>query len=213
MERDEPIPAVDEYVEHLAFTAALDDGTRVRIRPIAPKDRERILAGWKYLSARTRYLRFLQAKPRLTDRDLTYLTEIDYGNHFAWAAESLDDQGHPGIGIARYVRVADDPTVAEAAVTVVDDRQHLGLGRILLGALAEAAHANGITRFRVYVSPENRQVIDSLARIGTASRADDGLVRIEFPVPESLMDDSPLYSALRTVAAIEHGADRDEPPS
>ena len=48
MERDEPIPAVDDYVEHLAFTAVLGDGTRVRIRPIAPKDRQRVLAGWEY---------------------------------------------------------------------------------------------------------------------------------------------------------------------
>jgi RimJ/RimL family protein N-acetyltransferase len=203
MESDGRTAKVNEFVERLAFTTALKDGTAVRIRPIAPKDRERLAEGWENLSARSRYLRFLQTKPTLSDRDLTYLTEVDYDDHFAWAAETLDEPDPPGIGIARYIRTADDPKVAEAALAVVDERQHQGLGRILLQALADAARANGIERFRAYVSVDNRQVIESLTAIGaTKSNAEDGMVQLELPVPTAAFEQSPLYEALRTVASI-----------
>lgn len=204
MDSDERTADVNAFVERLAFTAELSDGTPVRVRPIAPKDRDRLAEGWEHLSARSRYLRFLQAKPKLSERDLTYLTEIDYDDHFAWAAEKLGEPDPPGIGIARYIRTKDDPGVAEAAVAVVDEHQHQGLGRILLQALADAAHANGIDRFRAYVSVENRQVIESLTAIGAASsRADGGMVQLELPVPTKVFEDSPLYRALRAVARIE----------
>lgn len=194
---------VNEFVEHLAFTAVLNDGTPVRVRPIAPKDRERLAEGWKGLSARSRYLRFMQAKTALSEADLTYLTEIDYSNHFAWAAETLDAPDPPGVGIARYIRTDDDPTVAEAALAVVDDRQRQGLGRILLQALSDAARDNGIERFRAYVALSNTQVLESLTAIGaTRSDVDGGMVQLELPVPTQAVDRSTMYEALRTVATV-----------
>ena len=204
MDSDERVADINAFVERLAFTTTLKDGTPVRIRPIAPKDRGRLAEGWKNLSAQSRYLRFLQSKPTFSDKDLTYLTEIDYDDHFAWAAEILDVDDPPGVGIARYIRTIDDPTVAEAALAVVDERQHQGLGRILLQALSDAAHANGIERFRAYVSMNNRPVLEALTAIGAQkSHAEGGMVRLELPVPTRAFDESPLYLALRTVAAID----------
>lgn len=204
MDPDGRVANVNDFVERLAFTAELRDGTPVRVRPIAPKDRDRLAEGWTHLSAQSRYLRFLQSKPTLSEKDLTYLTEIDYHDHFAWAAETLDSPDHQGIGIARYIRTVDDPTVAEAALAVVDERQHQGLGRILLQALSDAAHANGIERFRAYVSVSNRPVIESLTEIGaTSSNAEGGMVQLELPVPKRAFDESILYQALRTVASID----------
>ena len=203
MDSDSRAANINEFVERLAFTAELRDGTPVRVRPIAPKDRDRLAEGWKHLSAQSRYLRFLQSKPTLSEKDLTYLTEIDYDDHFAWAAEAIDAPERPGLGIARYIRATDDPTVAEAALAVVDDRQRLGLGRILLQALSDAAHANGIARFRAYVSMNNQQVLDSLGAIGaTRSAAEGGMVMLELPVPTASFDESPLYQALRAVAIV-----------
>jgi GNAT superfamily N-acetyltransferase len=202
---------VNDFVEHLAFTAVLKDGTPVRVRPIAPKDKQRLAEGWENLSAHSRYLRFMQSKATLSPSDLTYLTEIDYDNHFAWAAETLDVPDPPGVGISRYVRDADDPTVAEVALAVVDRRQRQGLGRILLQALADAAHENGIERFSAYVSHSNRQVIESLTAIGaTGANAGDGLVRLELPVPTQAFEASAMYAALRTVA-IDHAHSSEKP--
>jgi GNAT superfamily N-acetyltransferase len=197
-------PNVDDYVEHFAFTSVLSDGTPVRLRPIAPKDRERLIEGWKNLSKQSRYLRFMRSKTTLSDRDLNYLTVIDYSNHFAWAAEALNSAHTPGVGIARYIRVADEPRVAEAAVAVVDELQGLGLGRLLLESLAGSARENGIDRFRAYVSTANRTVLDALSSIG-ANRVgvEDGMFILELPLPEAEFNLSPLYAALRT-AAIDY---------
>jgi len=198
---------VDDFVESSAFVAELKDGTRVRIRPIAPKDKERIQEGWQYLSASTRYMRFLHPKSSLSKWELAYLTEIDYVDHFAWGAELIDEPGKLGIGIARYIRDKDDPTVAEAAITVVDDFQRMGLGRILLQALTEAARQNGIERFRAEVSASNEQVIKSLTRLGAQAGAiEDSGISLELHLPIKAFGSSAMYEALRTVAANQ---DRD----
>ena len=193
---------IDDFVESSAFLAELANGVRVRVRPIAPKDKERISEGWQYLSASTRYMRFLHPKSSLTKWELAYLTEIDYLDHFAWGAELVDDPDHLGIGIARYIRDKDDPTVAEAAITVVDQYQRIGLGRILLQALTEAAHQNGIERFRAEVSAGNEQVIKSLTRLGATARGiEDSAISLELHLPITAFRSSAMYEALRTVAA------------
>jgi GNAT superfamily N-acetyltransferase len=192
---------VSDLVEDMAFTAVLNDGALVRIRPIAPKDKERLAEGWKNLSERSRYLRFLHAKPSLSASDLIYLTEIDYRNHFAWAAEALDSDDVPGIGIARYIRDPQEPTVAEAALAVVDSRQRQGLGRILLQALSDAARDNGIESFRAYVSLSNLQVLNALAKVGAVrGHTEDGMVSLDMPLPAAEFDQSAMYAALRTAA-------------
>jgi RimJ/RimL family protein N-acetyltransferase len=200
---NERTPAeIDEFVDRSAFLAELRDGTTVRIRPIAPKDRDRVAEGWKNLSSETRYLRFLHPKARLSEWELTYLTEIDYVDHFAWAAEAPGEPDSPGIGIARYIRDKDDPTVAEAAITVVDEYQQLGLGRILLQALTEAAQQNGIERFRAEVSAENQQVIQSLIRVGAKpGTIEHAAISLELHLPIKAFGSSAMYEALRTVAA------------
>ena len=198
---------IDAFVESSAFIAQLKGGVRVRIRPIAPKDKERISEGWQYLSASTRYMRFLHPKSSLSKWELAYLTEIDYVDHFAWGAELVDDPGHLGIGIARYIRDKDDPTVAEAAITVVDDYQQIGLGRVLLQALTEAAQQNGVERFRAEVSASNEQVIRSLTRLGAKpSDIEDSGISLELHLPIKAFSSSAMYEALRTVAANQ---DRD----
>lgn len=193
---------IDDFVERSAFLSELSDGTPIRIRPIAPKDKERIAEAWQYLSPGTRYMRFLHAKTKLTPRELAYLTEIDYVSHFAWGAELVDDPGHLGIGIARYIRDTNDPTVAEAAITVIDEYQRKGLGRILLQALTEAAQQNGIERFRAEVAASNEQVITSLRRLGaTPGGVQDAEVSLELHLPIEAFRSSAMYKALRTVAA------------
>lgn len=193
---------IDEFVERSAFLAELSDGTAIRIRPLAPKDKERIAEGWTHLSTNTRYLRFLHPKANLSKWELAYLTEIDYVNHFAWGVELVDDPGHLGIGIARYIRDTTEPTVAEVAITIVDDYQRLGLGRLLLQAIIEAARENGIERFRAQVSASNAQVITSLTRLGAKStRVEDAGICLEMPLPTAAFHTSAMYEALRAVGS------------
>lgn len=135
------------FIERRTTEAELLDGTRVRIRPIVPQDKERLVAAFERLSPESRYRRFLSPVDEITPDLLRRLTEIDYVDHFAWAALLADDPGEPSVGVARYVRLPDEPGVAEAAVTVVDEYQGRGLGT-LLQALGAVALEHGIRRFR-----------------------------------------------------------------
>ncbi len=213
MEYQPTAEEIDAFVERSAFLAELSDGTAVRIRPIAPKDKERIAEGWQHLSTSTRYLRFLHPKAKLSKWELAYLTEIDYVDHFAWGVELVDDPGHLGIGIARYIRDKDDPTVAEVAITIVDQYQRLGLGRLLLQAIVEAAKENGIERFRAEVSASNEQVIASLTRLGaTSTRAEDSGVSLEMALPTKAFHASAMYGALRAVGSHQAILHQDANP-
>jgi GNAT superfamily N-acetyltransferase len=188
--------------EHLQeHVVTLTDGTRALVRPIQPDDKEKLLDGLERLSPESRYRRFMRPVASLTDRELSYLTEIDYHDHFAWAALASDLPGEPGLGIARYIRDPLDPEVAEAAVAVVDEYQGLGLGTILLRLLAATALAHGIGVFRAWVLPENRRVIEPLRRRGAEFHHQDGLVRIDVAlVPAEEAADSALREALRAAA-------------
>ncbi len=168
------------FISEHTTTERLADGGQVRLRPIVPDDKERLIAGLRRMSPHSRYLRFLADLNDLTDEQLRYLTEVDYDDHFAWVAE--DPETGEGVGVARYVRLPDEPTEAEAAVAVIDDYQGRGIGRLLLRRLAETAREHGIDRFRGYISAENVKLLEALDR-RDAELVDDGeVVRVEIPL-------------------------------
>jgi GNAT superfamily N-acetyltransferase len=163
----------------------LRDGTKALVRPIHPEDRWRLAEGLKLLSPRSRYLRFHANIDEFTDEQLTYLTEIDYCDHMAWVALDPDDLDAPGLGVARYVRLADDPTVAEAAVTVVDAYQGRGLGTVLLRELATTAIHNGIRTLRNYVLADNESMIEIIDQLGAQRREiAPGVLQIDVALPD-----------------------------
>jgi GNAT superfamily N-acetyltransferase len=188
-----PCSPDEEYCEHLR------DGTAVLIRPIRPGDKAKLVEGLERLSPESRYRRFLRPISSLTERELQYLTEIDYADHFAWGALAVDEPGQPGLGIARYVRDPKDPEVAEAAVAVVDAAQGKGLGTLLLRRLIGTARAHGIRVFRAWALAENRTVIEGLKALGAHLHRDDALIRIDLDLPETF-EGSPLAAALRAAA-------------
>jgi GNAT superfamily N-acetyltransferase len=129
----------------------LIDGTEVAIREIRADDKDLLAAGYARLSERSRLRRFLGPKPRLTKSDLRYLTEVDGLNHFAVVALLGPDI----VGVARWVRLIDDPEEAEAAVVVGDRLQGRGLGKILARDLADSARARGVRRIRASILSDN----------------------------------------------------------
>lgn len=133
--------------------AVLRDGSEVLTGPVGPADAPLLADGFARLSARSRQLRFLGPKKRLTPAELRYLTEIDHHDHEALGA--VDRASGRGVGVARYVRSAGDAAVAEIAVTVVDEWQCRGLGTELLAQLAQRAREEGICRFTALVGAGN----------------------------------------------------------
>ena len=101
--------------------AVLRDGSTVLIRQVRSTDAPLLADGFARLSAASRQMRFLGVKKELSAAELRYLTDVDHHDHEALGA--VDRAGGRGVGIARYVRDADDPQAAEIAVTIVDDWQ------------------------------------------------------------------------------------------
>ncbi|GAB4128840.1 MAG: hypothetical protein Kow001_23450 [Acidobacteriota bacterium] len=176
------------YTSGFSEDRTLRDGTRVRIRTLRPEDRRKILEGFGRLSFHSRYLRFLTPKSHLTDEELKYLAELDSGRHFGLVVVKLEADGSEGdgVGIARFVLCDGDPRVAEPAVTVTDEMQGRGLGRLLLQRLADAAVERGVDRFRCFVLSENLRVQDLIRRVfpGVHFQVRGEMVTAEFPVRE-----------------------------
>ena len=198
-----PTPLVDAMTR----TEVLGDGTRVLIRPLLYSDRQELALGYQHLSPEGRRLRFFAAPRELSAADLDYLTRLDYDDHFAWAAFALDAPGRPGIGVARYVRDRQDPTRAEAAVTVLDEYQRRGLGTLLLVLLAQAAVERGVRTFVGHVLWENLDALQPLLEdLGARTVPEEpGVARVEVdlpvPVPPPAVDGF-MRRLLRTGAAL-----------
>ena len=140
----------------------LANGAHALLRPLRPSDRELYLRGFEHLSSATRYMRFFSPKLRLTEAELHYFLDIDHHAHEAIVA--IDLATGDGIGVARYVSSADDPDVAEVSIVVTDDHQGLGLGALLLEAVAERAAEEGIGRLRAMVLADNTRMLHLIAR-------------------------------------------------
>ena len=138
----------------------------------------------------------------LSDEQVRYLTEIDYVNHMAWGALDLARPTHPGIAVARYVRLAEDPTIAEPAVTVLDEYQGKGIGTILLVVLARSARAHGIESFRAHVLAYNTPMVDILRGLGATVAHEGSLLRVDVPIPSrpEELPDTPTGQVFRAAA-------------
>jgi GNAT superfamily N-acetyltransferase len=152
------------------------------IRPVSPDDKPRIVSGMRQLSAESRHLRFFTENAELSPEMLKYLTEVDQQNHVAWIALDASLPDEPGIGIARFVRLPKEPTVAEFALIIIDPCRSMGLGRHLLHVLRTRAKEVGVNTFRAEVLPENRLMIDWLNRMGATSRFQQGVYELELPI-------------------------------
>lgn len=184
----------------------LSDGTRVTLRLIQPSDKEELARGIRMLSPESRYLRFFTAGTDPSDDQLRYLTEVDGKDHLAIVAgiESLDLKTERGVGVARFVRLREDPTVAEAAVAVADDLHNRGLGSLLLTVLARAAWERGIRSFRGEILAANEPMRKMLELVDARLTHVDGDT-LAYDVPlgdaaEPASRESPIRRVFRAVA-------------
>ena len=144
--------------------AVLRDGSTVLIRQVRAADAPLLADGFARLSARSRQMRFLGPKKTLSAAELRYLTVVDHHDHEAIGALSPADGR--GVGVARYIRDADDPRAAEIAVTIADDWQGRGLGGELVAQLSERARQACICRFTATVSSDNVAMTGLLWKMG-----------------------------------------------
>jgi RimJ/RimL family protein N-acetyltransferase len=193
----------------LNFETSLADGTPIYFRPIEPDDKQRLVDGFASLSPESRYRRFFTSIDHLSEKQLRYLTEIDYEDHFAWVALLRDEPGRPAVGVARWIRLVDEPEVAEAAVTVGDEYQNRGIGKTLLVLLARSATEKGVKALRAVMLPDNLPMLKTLEEFGAEpGRIVEGIREVTIPLPGDIdeLDGTPAPLILREVAAGEFEA-------
>lgn len=191
-----PAPVYLEPIE-----TRLADGTAVLCRPIRPTDKDLLRRGFERLSDESRLRRFMTPLHTLSEELVRYLTEVDQVDHIAWVAVRGDGPDE-GMGVARSIRVAAEPSVAEAAITVIDDYQGRGLGMLLLSVLGVSARSAGITAFRALVMQDNAPMLDLLRQLGAVPVHDSpGVVRMDVPLDPARLPDSPAGRILKAIAA------------
>lgn len=163
-------PAVDDYPEPMV----LADGRVVAFGPVTPAAKPLLQAAVGRMSPETSRRRFFTVRYRLSDLELERLTDLDGWDRYAIGAAVRSDDGFvEGVGVARFVRLADTPSVAEIALVVVDAFQRQGIGKRLLIALSRAALNRGIERLRGTVLADNNPMLRLLTQHAP------GLVRID----------------------------------
>lgn len=170
----------------------LPKGGRVRIRPIRQDDAEGLQLTYLRLSEQSRYYRFFTSRAVLGRQLAESLSDIDHQQHYAWAvfdpdvASEVGDDSGLTIGAARVIRDRSDPAVAEAALSVVDDYQGLGIGRFLIELMVHTAADVEIEVLRFEILRENRAMIQLIASMGASGHAiagDASVVDYRLTVP------------------------------
>jgi RimJ/RimL family protein N-acetyltransferase len=165
----------------LPFTHRPTGGSEILVRAVTPEDRFLIESGFDELSAQSRFFRFMNAHPNLTEAELNRFAASSDADHCAIGAVETDG-GHP-VAIARYIRLPGAADTAEVAVTVIDTYQGHGIGRLLLRALAHEATVQGIDAFVAYMHPDNRAMIGLLSSLGgTRVGREPGEIEMRVPL-------------------------------
>jgi ribosomal protein S18 acetylase RimI-like enzyme len=162
----------------------LADGARLRVRPIDPADSGPLADAFERLSERSRRQRFLGPKPRLSTRELQYLTDVDHVTHEALVA--IDETTGDIVGVGRYATGSGGGVVADMALAVADPWQRRGIGHSLAVRLVERARANGITRLTGSTLADNLGARSLLDRLGfRVLSVGSGVLEAELDVPRA----------------------------
>ncbi len=158
-------------------TDTLPDGRVVHLRAIRPDDREKLREGFFKLSKSSVRDRFFSVKRDLTPAELSYFTEVDFQHHVALVAELQDGSERLPVGIGRFVQNQDQPDHSEMAITVIDELQGQGIGRILLFRLVDCARELGVRHLDATVLAQNTRMTKLLQKTGLPlySSLDEGI--------------------------------------
>src|SRR5262245_5477013 len=183
--------------------ALLTDGSTVEIRRAHPGDAEDVRAMHAAMSPDNLYLRFFSLSPLNAEREAKRVCRQPGPDHaalLAWLGSRL-------VGVASYEGTS-KPGVAEVAFAVPDDMHGRGIATLLLEHLVSIARQHGVHAFTGETLAENTAMLTVFADAGlpVRRRMSDGVVQLEFPLPEGDADPN-LDGYLDSVAARESRAD------
>jgi acetyl coenzyme A synthetase (ADP forming)-like protein len=166
------------YPRHREAEVVLRDGSTAHVRPVRQEDKPGIEEFLRNLSGESRYMRFFSGFLD-SGKAAGWAVDVDYRSRYGLVVTA----GPEALVIAHatYLRTAQDR--AEVALAIADAFQGKGLGTILVGQLAEAAHENGVNLFEARVLPQNHKMIEVFRESGfpVQMKSEPGEIYVEFP--------------------------------
>ena len=141
------------------------------MRRIRPDDTDRLRRFAAGLSEQSRYQRLMQHLPSVPDDMLRRFTHLDPQRELALVALGPDHDSF--IAVGRFSPRPDGKT-AEFALTVADEWQGRGIGRVLLERLCDAARDLGYQALYGFVLAENLEMLNLVERLGFRPAERDG---------------------------------------
>ena len=149
----------------------LNDGSLVQLRPIHPLDGGRAIEFKSSLSSESIIARFHGYIPKVSEKLVKRLTEIDYSSEMAIIAEVVHNDKKEIIAVARIAK--DTNNAVEFAIIISDRWQGKNLGSILTDYMIKIAKEMKFDSIYATVMPENIAMLEILRRRGFKMEIED----------------------------------------
>ena len=170
--------AVAPYPTEQEAHFALEDGTRVFVRPVRPADEDLYRAFFHAIPAEDLRLRFFAPVRDFSHPFLARLTQVDYARVYAVAA--FDERQDVMVGGVRLVMDPDRQS-GEFSILVSPPFKGRGLGHALMQRMIATAHTFDVGRIEGYVLAENEPMLRVCRALGFKLRHDPderGVMRV-----------------------------------
>jgi GNAT superfamily N-acetyltransferase len=159
-------------------TESLRDGRPFEVRALRPEDRDGLVAAVGQISAQSIYRRFLTARRKFSDQEVSSAVNVDFVNHVALVAVVEENGASAIVGGGRYIVV--NPGKAEVAFVVIDKYQGLGIGTKLMRHLTAIARRAGLREFIADVLADNKEMLKVFGKSGLSTTAslESGVVHV-----------------------------------
>ena len=180
-----PKLAIRPYPHQYVWTAKMNDGTPITIRPIRPEDEPLMVDFHQSLSEESVYLRYfhmIALGQRVAHERLTRICFNDYDREIALVAEhrNLKTEQRIILGVGRLSREPHTDT-AQFAILISDRVQRRGLGTELLRRLVQVGREEKLKRITAEILPENigMQAVSEKLKFKLKHSAGEGMVHAE----------------------------------
>ncbi len=144
----------------------LDDGTRLLLRPIQPRDADTLRRSFKTLTPHDVRMRFMHPLKEITPEYARRLTEIDPDQALALVLVEAKPPEEALIAAVARTAVDDNGEEAEFAIIVGPEIRGRGLGRYLMEKLIEWGRQRGLRTIYGFILEENQPMLGLADSLG-----------------------------------------------
>ena len=173
--------AICPYPAQLVKTIRLKDGSELNLRPVRPEDANPLQDFVRNLSMRSKRLRYFSSLAELPQHALALATQIDYARQVTLlATRETEDANNPMLilGEAQYTALPDGRS-CDFAIIIADEMAGMGLGKILMQSLIDAARNQGMHSIRGDVAAENETMLGLMESLGFIVKMTDDPETVE----------------------------------